>query len=161
MTPIIDLYWSFRSPYSYLALKPTIALLNAWDVDIHIKIVLPLALRQPSFFDSRGPEWMGYLMRDVFRLAQMSNQTIASPNPDPVIMDVSTGTFAKEQPLVKRLSRLGILASDAGHGLAFLNEVSTLIWSGAKWDEGNALSDAIALAGLNLTSLEETWTHRP
>ncbi|PHS76474.1 MAG: disulfide bond formation protein DsbA [Robiginitomaculum sp.] len=152
-TPI-DLYWSFRSPYSYLAVKPTIALEAEWDIDINVKIVLPLALRQPDFFESRGPEWMGYLFRDIVRLAEMSGQTLAMPQPDPVITDPETGSFAKEQPLVWRLSRLGVCANEAGRGMAFLNEVGSLVWSGKNWLEDGRLDAAITRTGLDLESLE-------
>ena len=150
----IDLYWSFRSPYSYLAVKPTIALQETWDIDINVKIVLPLALRQPEFFESRGPEWMGYLFRDIVRLAEMSGQTLSMPQPDPVITDPATGTFAAEQPLVWRLSRLGVAANEAGRGLEFLSEVGSLVWSGKKWLEDERLDAAIERTGLDLEALE-------
>jgi 2-hydroxychromene-2-carboxylate isomerase len=154
MTTTIDLYWSFRSPYSYLAVKPTIALQAAWDVDINVKIVLPLALRQPDFFESRGPEWMGYLFRDIVRLAEMSEQTLSMPQPDPVITDPTTGTFATEQPLVWRLSRLGVCANEVGRGLEFLSEVGSLVWSGEKWLEDARLDAAIERTGLSLETIE-------
>jgi len=150
----IDLYWSFRSPYSYLAVKPTLALRAAWDVEINVKIVLPLALRQPEFFDSRGPEWMGYLFRDIVRIAEMTEQRLSMPQPDPVITDPETGTFAKDQPLVRRLSRLGVTAGAAGKGIEFLDEVGRLVWSGAKWLEDGRLDQAIGRIGLDLEDLE-------
>ena len=154
MSTSIDLYWSFRSPYSYLATKPTLALAREWDVDINVKIVMPLAIRQPDFFESRGPEWMGYLFRDIVRLAQMSGQVIAMPQPDPIVTDPDTGKFSKDQPYIWRLSRLGIAASAAGKGLEFIHEVGGLVWSGQPWDHGNALADAVARIGLDLHDLE-------
>ena len=154
MTHTIDLYWSFRSPYSFLASKPALALRKEWGVDINVKIVYPLAIRQPSFFDSRGAEWMGYTLRDVVRLAEMSGQTLAMPRPDPIITDMKTGTFARQQPYVERLSRLGILASEAGKGLEFIDQVGSLIWSGEPWTEDDHLANAVARAGLDLDTLE-------
>ncbi len=154
MPHIIDLFWSFRSPYSFLASKPALALQAEWDVNINVKIVYPLAVRQPEFFESRGPEWMGYTLRDVVRLAEMSEQTIAMPRPDPIITDMKTGTFATEQPYIDRLSRLGILANEEGKGLEFINEVGALIWSGKPWTEDDHLAQAVARAGLNLENLE-------
>ncbi len=150
----IDLYWSFRSPYSYLAVKPTMKLRDEWDIDINVKIVLPLALRKPEFFESRGPEWMGYLFRDIIRLAEMSGQALSMPQPDPVITDPATGTFAQDQPLVWRLSRLGICANEAGRGLEFLYEVGSLVWSGKKWLEDGRLDAAMSRSGLDLKTLE-------
>ena len=156
-TPIpIELYWSFRSPYSYLATKHIRAIEAHRNVRFNLKIVLPLAIRDPSFFDSRGPEWLGYVMRDIMRLAQMTEQTIAMPNPDPIIQDMATAKIAEDQPHIWRLSRLGLAATDVGHGLTFIDEVSRLIWSGKPWTEGDNLAEAVSRAGLNMAELDAT-----
>jgi len=152
-TPI-DLYWSFRSPYSFLATQGIRRIEDERDVVFNLKIVLPLAIRDPKFFDSRGPSWLGYVMRDIMRLAQMTGQAIAPPNPDPIIQDMATANIAEKQPYIWRLSRLGLAATDAGQGLAFIDEVSRLIWSGQPWTEGDNLAEAVARAGLNLAELE-------
>jgi 2-hydroxychromene-2-carboxylate isomerase len=46
---------------------------------------------------------------------------------------------------------LGVVAAELGRGLAFLDEVSRLIWSGAvdNWHEGDHLAHAAARAGLD------------
>jgi 2-hydroxychromene-2-carboxylate isomerase len=41
----IDLYWSFRSPYSYLATPGAVALEAKYDVRIRLHPVLPIAQR--------------------------------------------------------------------------------------------------------------------
>jgi len=158
MTASIDLYWSFRSPYSFLATKRIREIEAERDVKFNLKIVMPLAIRDPKFFDIRGPSWLGYVMRDIFRLAQMSGQTIAPPNPDPIIQDMATASIAAEQPYIWRLSRLGVAASDSGKGLAFIDEVSKVIWGGQPWTEGTILADAVDRAGLSLLELEKTIT---
>jgi 2-hydroxychromene-2-carboxylate isomerase len=38
---VVELYWSFRSPYSYVVLPRVIALRNHHNVDIELKIVHP------------------------------------------------------------------------------------------------------------------------
>lgn len=154
MTQIIDLYWSFRSPYSYLALKPILDIQARRNVTFNPKIVLPLAVRQPDFFESRGPAWVGYLLRDIFRLGQMTNQVIAWPNPDPIVQDIVTHKIADKQPYIWKLSRLGLVAAENGNGVNFLSEVSQLIWSGEPWNEGKALADAAARVSLNLSEME-------
>ena len=154
MTKQIDLYWSFRSPYSYLAVKPTLALRGAWDVDINVKIVLPLALRQPEFFDSRGPEWMGYLFRDILRIAEMSGQTMSMPQPDPVITDPATGTFCHRATLSAQAFAAWRRGKCSGKGARVLDEVGRLVWSGEKWLGDGRLDQAIMRIGLNLGTLE-------
>ena len=46
----IDLFWSMRSSYSYLALDRIIEIKQKYDVKINIKFVLPLALRHKNYF---------------------------------------------------------------------------------------------------------------
>lgn len=48
MSEAIDTYWSFRSPYSYLAIPDLLQLRDDYDVDIHLRVVLPLAVRDPA-----------------------------------------------------------------------------------------------------------------
>ena len=155
MPTSIDVYWSFRSPYSYLATQGIRKIQAERDVAFNLKIVLPLAIRDPHFFDSRGPSWLGYVMRDIIRIAQMTGQPIAMLNPDPIIQDMATAKIAEDQPHIWRLSRLGLAAVDAGQGLAFIDEVSRLIWSGLPWTEDDNLAEAIARAGLDLSGLEK------
>ena len=53
----LELFWSFRSPYSYLATPRLRALEREHDVDIAVRPVLPLALRVDGFFQTVNPLW--------------------------------------------------------------------------------------------------------
>lgn len=152
----IDLYWSFRSPYSYLAVKQLAPLRRRWDFDITPRIVLPIAVRDPErYARNLDQAWMDYTIRDVARLAEMMSLHIAPPSPDPVVIDPETRQAASDQPHIHRLSRLGVAASEMGRGLSFIDEVSTLIWSGEAWTGDDRLADAAARAGLDLAELEK------
>lgn len=50
MDSTVDLFWSFRSPYSYLAVPSAIRLEQDFRVKVRFRPVLPLAVRDPSFF---------------------------------------------------------------------------------------------------------------
>ncbi|MCA1748181.1 MAG: DsbA family protein [Sphingomonadales bacterium] len=150
-----DLYWSFRSPYSYLATRRYRAIGEQYDVDIALRPVYPLALRQPDFFERNHPNWLRYTMLDVIRLAQFHGIPFGPPRPDPIIQDMATRKIAAEQPYAYRLTRLGQAASRRGKGLEFADEVSRLIWGGtANWHEGDHLAGAAARAGLDLAELD-------
>jgi hypothetical protein len=71
-------------------------------------------------------------------------------------MDIATRKYSKEQPHIYRLTQLGQAATEAGRGLAFLDEVSRLIFGGEVkgWNEGDHLAKEQARAGLNLTTLD-------
>jgi hypothetical protein len=64
--------------------------------------------------------------------------------------------IADEQPYIRRLTRLGIAATEAGRGLDFLNAVSHVIWSGSvsSWNEGDHLAKAVAGIDLDLAELD-------
>jgi 2-hydroxychromene-2-carboxylate isomerase len=151
-----DVYWSFRSPYSYLATPRLVQLEREYDVKVNVKPVLPLAVRKPEFFEQVNPLWPPYLLRDTFRISQYLGLDYSWPRPDPVVQEFPSRKIAAEQPYAPRLTRLGQLAVEHGHGLPFLSEVSTLIWNGktAGWNEGTHLADAAARAGLDLAKLD-------
>ena len=50
----VDLYFSFRSPYSYLILPRMVELRDKYGVDINFKQVYPLAIREPEFFKGKN-----------------------------------------------------------------------------------------------------------
>ncbi|MCM0001335.1 MAG: DsbA family protein [Erythrobacter sp.] len=156
MTLGFDLFWSFRSPYSYLLTGRLVDLARDYDVAVNVRVVTPIAVRQPEFFAHADPLWAPYLMRDTYRTAQFLGLPFQWPNPDPVVMDFATRTYPKEQPYIHRLTRLGQLAAERGQGLAFIEEVSRLIWSGqvTGWHEGDHLAEAAARAGCDLAEMD-------
>lgn len=160
MTLSVDLFWSFRSPYSYLATGRLVELERQYDLEISVRPVLPLAVRDPGFFQKVNPLWPPYLIRDTVRVAQYHGIDYRWPRPDPVVQAPRDGRLvtAPEQPYIHRLTRLGILATEQGRGLPFIDEVSRLIWSGRVdgWHEGTHLADATRRAGLDLAPLDAT-----
>lgn len=158
MTLAFDFYFSFRSPYSYLAAPQVEQLVAKYDIEPRIRIVLPIAVRIPGFFKQVNPLWPPYLLRDTFRISQMIGVPYRWPRPDPIVMDVSKGEVAAEQPYIYRVSRMGAAAARAGRGLAFARRASHAIWSGEtdNWHEGDHLAQAASAAGLDPNALEET-----
>ncbi|MFI4936117.1 MAG: 2-hydroxychromene-2-carboxylate isomerase [Caulobacterales bacterium] len=156
MTLTYDLFWSFRSPYSYLVMPRLLALEADYDVRANVRPVYPLAVRTPEFFDTRDPLWGRYLLIDTHREAKFLGLPFRWPRPDPVRMDMATRTYPKDQPYIHRLTQRGVAAAERGRGLAYLDEVSRLIWSGAvdDWHEGDHLAGAARRAGLDPEALE-------
>ena len=151
----IDLYWSFRSPYSYLVTGRLLDLERRHDLEVRVRPVLPLAVRTPEFFRSVNPLFPRYLVRDAHRMGEFLGIPLRWPRPDPVVMNPD-GSYPAEQPYIHRLTRLGVAAAESGFGLPFLDEVSRTIWSGEvdDWHEGAHLADAATRAGLDLTELD-------
>jgi 2-hydroxychromene-2-carboxylate isomerase len=152
----IDLFWSFRSPYSYLATPRLVALAGEYELEIAVRPVRPIAVRDPEFFRRANPLWAPYLLRDTHRIAEFLGLGFGWPRPDPVVQDYANRRIPPEQPYIHRLTRLGTEAARRGRGLAFLDEVSRVIWGGrvVGWHEGAHLGDAAGRAGLVLAELD-------
>ena len=151
-----DLYFSFRSPYSYLGIARYRQLTLDWDLQIKLRPVYPVAIRNPGFFKAVNPMWVGYLLKDVERVAEHTGQPFRWPRPDPVVMDRETMTFPAEQPYIFRLTWLGLEAQRRGRGLDFACEVAGFLWGEAVegWDAPDKLAIPVARAGLDLAELE-------
>jgi 2-hydroxychromene-2-carboxylate isomerase len=163
VTHTVELYWSFRSPYSYLATARLAQLERKFDLRIDVRPVYPLAVRFGEFFERAHPLWVPYLMRDTMRIAEMLGLPYRWPRPDPVLVDPATRRATPNQPYIHRLTRLGCAAAEAGHGLSFLLEVSRTIWSGeiTGWNEGDHLARAAARADCDLAALDGAISAHP
>ncbi len=156
MTHTFDFYFSFRSPYSYLATPLVEKLIARYDVRPRMRIVLPIAIRIPGFFQNVNPMWPPYLLRDTFRISQMNAIPYRWPRPDPIVMDHANKEVAAEQPYIHHVSRLGVAAERQGRGFEFVRAAAHAIWSGQvdNWHEGQHLSRALTEAGLNAAESE-------
>lgn len=155
MTLSYDLYWSFRSPYSYMVTPRLLELEAEYDVACNVRPVYPLAVRTPEFFETRDPLWFRYFMTDVFREAAFLGLPFRWPRPDPV-QQGQGGNYRIPQPYIHRLTHLGVAAVERGRGLPFLKEASHVIWSGEveNWHEGDHLARAAERAGLDLAEMD-------
>jgi 2-hydroxychromene-2-carboxylate isomerase len=158
----VDLFWSFRSPYSYLTVPRVVALEAEYNLEFNVRPVYPLAVRDPSFFQRVDPLFGPYLFRDTARIAECLKLPFGWPRPDPVVVD-QTQKAAPHQPYIHRLTRLGVNASQKGRGLPFISEVSKLIWGGAVagWDQGDHLARAAERAGLDLATMDREIAAAP
>jgi 2-hydroxychromene-2-carboxylate isomerase len=157
VTEPVDVYWSFRSPYSYLVTPDLMRLRDDYDVDVRMRIVYPIAIRDPSLlFDPSSRDKSRYIIRDSRRRAEFLGMPFVLPaRPDPIVQDPATMAVAEDQPYIHRLSALGIEAGRRGRGLEFVFEVSALIFGGTEgWDQGDHLARAVARAGLDLAELD-------
>lgn len=163
MTLDIDFYFSFRSPYSYLAIQQVEAISRRFDVTFKMRIVRPIALRIPGFFKQLNPLQPPYLMRDTARIAERLGIPYRWPQPDPVVMNFATGEVDEEQPYIDHMNRLGVAAEKRGRGLTFALHASRAIWSGNidNWHQGSVMAEAAEAAGLEMSLLERDVASHP
>ena len=157
MSDVIDTYWSFRSPYSYLAIPDLFKLREDYKVDIALRVVLPLAVRaKEALFDPDNLKPMLYILMDSVRRAEFLGVPLKFPlQPDPVVQDMQNLTVPEEQPYIYRLCKMGVEAQRRGKGLELAAAVSRLIMGGTEnWDQGDHLAQAVASCGLDLGELD-------
>ena len=155
----LDVFWSFRSPYSWLATERLVGIEKEYAVEFVFRPVRPLAMREPDFFERNRPQWMPYLFRDIFREGERLGVVILPPRPDPIEMDMATGKVAAAQPKMTRLIRLALAACDRGAGLAFAAAAGRRIWAGTEnWHEDAPLDAAAREADASLAGLEAHYT---
>jgi len=156
MSEPVDVYWSFRSPYSYLATPDLLRLDDDFDVDVNLRVVLPIAVRsKKSLFDPSNMKPVKYIIMDSLRRAEFLGLPMSMPNPDPIVQNFETFELAEEQPHIFRLSQLGVEANRQGKGIEFAANVSRLIFGRTQnWHQGEHLNRAASDAGLDLANMD-------
>ena len=154
----IDLYFSYRSPYSFLILPRMLDLKAKYEIDINFKIVYPLAIRKPEFFNKKGLPYFLALTMDVKKKAKKLGISVTTKlKPDPIVQNVVTGKISKDQPYIFDICHLGQMAQIKGVGMEFAFEVSSLIFGGIEnWNSDENLSSASKKVGLDLNQLRQS-----
>ena len=163
MTLSVDLFYSYRSPYSYLSLPRTMRLVSEYDLTVNLRPVYPLAVRVPGFFKKTNPKFLSYVALDSRRVAERENIPYGFPRPDPIVQDRTTLEVATHQPYIHRLTRLGAAAQIEGKSLPFTYAITKPIWDGsvAGWHEADHLAKAAAAAGFDLAAMDAAIASDP
>ena len=134
----VDVFYSMRSPYSYLALFRLAYLHSNYNVDVNIRVIFPVAVRTRHKGGKGGSgRWyfFGYSTHDMPRTGLYEGIPFRFANPDPILQDHNpqgecSGLVApmEKQPYIAWLVRLGSAAELAGKALEYCLAVSPLIW---------------------------------
>ena len=120
--PPLDLFYSFRSPYSHLAVRPARELADAFGLQLILRPVLPMMMRGMAVPRKK----VRYILRDTAREAERLGVPFGN-----CIDPLGEG--------VERCHAVFEYALSEKRGLEFLQNASELIWSGgvdAATDEG-------------------------
>ncbi len=102
MAHTVDVFWSFRSPYSYLSTPDMLRLRQDFEVDVRFRPVLPIAVRTKESLFKADQRPVRYIMLDMVRRAEFLGMTFARPSPDPIVQNLETFEVAAEQPYIYR-----------------------------------------------------------
>ena len=145
----VDVFWSMRSPYSYLAMNRLTWLNSNYNVNVNIRPVLPVAVRSTKGGSGKAGGLFGLAYKigdiawDTRRQGRYLGVPFTFPVPDPVWQvwnpqssppdQVKNWLFThppEKQPYIFWLTRLACYASQQGKAIDYINQVSYLIWSG-------------------------------
>ena len=156
MSSLVDVYWSFRSPYSYLVTPDLLRLRADFEIKVKLRPVLPIALRaKATIFDASDKKRPRYIVMDAGRRAEFLGLPFKWPSPDPVTQNLETFEVPAEQPLIWRLTVLGVEAERRGKGVDFAHAVAAVVWGGTQdWHTGDHLARAAGSVGLDLADME-------
>lgn len=154
---MIDFYFSYRSPYSYLILPRMLKLKNEYNLDINFKIVYPLAIRMPEWFKNKNIFFFVPFIMDFKKKAKKLNIPLNMPiKPDPIRQNTITGKISSHQPYIFDVCHMGQVMSNRGKGIEFAFELSTLIWSVRNWNNDSLLEKVFADFGEDLYEVRKT-----
>ncbi len=150
----IDCYFSFRSPWSYLAVPRLLELQRDCTAQVNLRVVDPIYIRYHEFFEFAHEKWRPYLFTDLMRTTEYLNIPLGWPNPDPINTDLPHDS---PEHLVLLLNPLGIAAQALGRGVEFAREVSATVWDGStqQWHRGDHLERAAERAGLSMDAIRQ------
>ena len=155
----IDLYFSYRSPYSYLILPRMLKLKEKYDIEINFKVVYPIAIRMPEWFEGKNffPFFFFKMIDMRLQAKKLGIHFTTKLKPDPIRQNVMTGKISSHQPYIFDICHLGQMAQMKGVGMEFAFEVSSLIFGGVEnWNTDENLSEAAKKVGLDLNQLRES-----
>jgi 2-hydroxychromene-2-carboxylate isomerase len=139
----VDVFYSMRSPYSYLVSSRLGYLHSNFNVNVNVRVIFPIAARtaKPGQKSSIGGRWYywGYSGGlDTVRTGRYEGIPFRFANPDPILADTyppesCTQITApmEKQPYITWLVRLGNAAELQGKALEYCLAVSPLIWGAA------------------------------
>ena len=154
---MIDFYFSYRSPYSYLILPRMIKLKNEYKVDVNFKIVYPIAIRLPEFFKNKNLIYFLSLKTDAKKKAKKLNMSLnLPPKPDPIKQNTVTGKISDDQPYIYDVCHMGQTMCNRGKGIEFAYELSKLIWNVKNWNNDDLLEPLFGEFGEDLNEVRKS-----
>ena len=149
----VDVFWSMRSPYSYLVLNRLVYLNSNYNVNVNIRPVLPVAVRSTKGGSGKAGGLFGLPYKvpdsvwDTRRQGKYLGVPFNFPVPDPIWQVWNPGADVpgpenwlfthppEKQPYVFWVTRLACYAAQQGKAIDYINQVSYLIWSGVATPE--------------------------
>ena len=134
----VDVFYSMRSPYSYLSLFRLAYLNSNFNVNVNFQVIFPIAARtsKPGEKSNLAGRWyyFWYSQYDAARTGRYEGIPFRFANPDPIVNNVYPPGSSQQvapmenQPYITWLVRLANAAELQGKALEYCLAVSPLIF---------------------------------
>ena len=172
----VDVFYSMRSPYSYLSLFRLVYLHSNFNVNVNVRVIFPIAARTSASGGSGGKSSLAgrwyyfyYSQYDAERTGRYEGIPFRFASPDPIVNDVWPPGASQavapmtHQPYITWLVRLGNAAELVGKSLEYCLAVSPLIF-GARTKIGEwpfHVAEAVNSIGMNYDNVIEDIQSNP
>lgn len=151
-----DMYWSMRSPYTYLVLDRILALNKHYNVKMNFMPTLPIAVKSGGFPGVPWYRW-NYDMIDQHRVAKRQGIPFRRPRPEVVIQDtwppysftLNIQRGEQNQPNVYLVTRCAAAAKLQDKSEEFLDHVMHMMWDGTVDNWPDHLAEYMNRAGMD------------
>ena len=153
----LDFYFSLRSPYSYLILPRIKMLRDKYGININFKLVYPIAIRMPEFFEKKNFfTYFGWKMIDMKLKARKLGMKMVFPlRPDPIQQDTITGKISDHQPYIFDICHF-LQAIEKEKQLDFALGISECIFGGVKnWNKDETIIKITSKIGLDFNKIKQ------
>ena len=153
----LDLYFSLRSPYSYLILPRIKMLRDKYGININFKLVYPIAIRMPEFFEKKNFfTYFWWKMIDMkFKARRLGMKMVFPMRPDPIQQDTMTGKISDHQPYIFDICHF-LQAVEKEKQLDFAFEVSKCIFGGVKdWHTEESIIQITSKLSLDFNKIKQ------
>ena len=153
----LDFYFSVRSPYSYLILPRIMMLRDKHNVDVNFKLVYPIAIRMPEFFEKKNFfTYFWWKMIDMkFKARRLGMKMVFPMRPDPIQQNTRTGRISDHQPYIFGICHF-LQAVEKEKQLDFALEASKCIFGGVKdWHTDESIIKMTSKLGLDFNKIKQ------
>ena len=158
---VVDHFSSFRSPYAYFAIDRMAELQNTYNVQINVRMVYPIAVKNQQFFQDAPTYRYLHDFLDSERLGKFHGIPYRFPVPDFVTQDPNTLVVSDIKPETYLLVHCAAAAQELGKPFQFAQRMMHYCWDGQTDNWMDYIEDALTQSGLDGPAVIENVKANP
>ena len=146
---VVDHFTSFRSPYAYLALGRMAEVQEAYNVQINVRLVYPIAIKNQQFFQDAPAYRYLHDGLDMERLGKFHGIPFRFPVPDLITTDMKTLVVTDVMPETYVMIHAAAAAQEQGKAFPYIQRMMRFLWDSQTDNWQDHIGEALTLSGLD------------